>query len=175
MLASFDSFRIHVSELFLNLTTEGKKKRDISCAEEDRISNLPQHLIDSILEPLYVQDVVRTSILSKKWRYKWTTTKALRFHEQFFKRFAKDGAFGGITIINKVLTLHTGPISKFLLRIPSPYVLIHMVREFDQWMQLLSRNGVKELVLLNCFGSYKLPAHFFSCLELTKLDPKNFH
>ncbi|KAI3683207.1 hypothetical protein L1987_83707 [Smallanthus sonchifolius] len=40
----------------------------VTCAHEDRISNLPEQLIVSILEKLPVQDAVRTSILSKNWR-----------------------------------------------------------------------------------------------------------
>ncbi|CAH1441172.1 unnamed protein product [Lactuca virosa] len=45
--------------------------------------------------------------------------------------------------------------------------------EVDQWMLLLSRNGVKELILTNSSQCYKLPSNVFSCLELTKLKLEN--
>ncbi|CAH1441155.1 unnamed protein product [Lactuca virosa] len=34
------------------------KRRVVSCGEEDKISNLPEHLIDSILEPLPIEDAL---------------------------------------------------------------------------------------------------------------------
>ena len=52
----------------------------------DRISDLPSHLIDFILQRLPLQDVVRTSLLSSKWRYKWTSIPKLDFSNDFFQK-----------------------------------------------------------------------------------------
>ncbi|KAJ9558822.1 hypothetical protein OSB04_013436 [Centaurea solstitialis] len=41
-------------------------RRFLTFAEMDRMSNLPQHLIGSILERLSIQDAVRTNIFIKK-------------------------------------------------------------------------------------------------------------
>ncbi|KAL7617369.1 hypothetical protein Lser_V15G03058 [Lactuca serriola] len=150
------------------------KRRDVSCGEEDRISHLPEHLKDSILERLPIEEAVRTSIISKKWRYRWTTMRVLVFDLQFSKKFAKNGAFGRngfIRIINKFLILHTGPISKFLLHIPN--IFLDTFKEVDQWMLLLSRRGVRELILANSNRSYELPSCVFSCLELRSLKMVN--
>ncbi|KAL4561350.1 hypothetical protein LXL04_033515 [Taraxacum kok-saghyz] len=158
------------------LMAETKIRRVTSCDEEDRISNLPEHLIDSILEPLPVEDAARTSILSKKWRYKWTKMRALLFDEHFFNRFGKNTPFGRngfIRIINKVLILHTGPISKFVLHIPHVNMALNIFEEVDQWMIILSRNGVKELTIINSNQRYELPSYAFSCLELRSLKLKN--
>ncbi|CAI9269030.1 unnamed protein product [Lactuca saligna] len=147
------------------------KWRVVGCGEEDRISNLPEHLIDSILESLPIEDAVRTSIISKKWRHKWTTMSTLAFDEHFSKKFAKNRAFdhnGVIRIINKVLILHKGPISKFHLHIPN--IFLDNFQEVDQFMLLLSRNNVRELILTNLNRSYELPSYLFSCRELTKLE-----
>ncbi|CAH1441149.1 unnamed protein product [Lactuca virosa] len=146
-----------------------------TCAEEDKISNLPEHLIDSILERLPVQDAVRTSILSKKWRYRWTKMGALIFDEHFFKKYAENAPYSRkfVRIINKVLILHKGPISKFLLHIPKMGMYLYGFEDVDQWMMLLLRNGVRELILTSSSQSYKLPRYMFSCLELTNLKLEN--
>ncbi|GJX16865.1 hypothetical protein Tco_0217697 [Tanacetum coccineum] len=44
--------------VFLNLMTENNKRRPITCDVEDIISNLPEHLIDSIVERLPLQDAM---------------------------------------------------------------------------------------------------------------------
>ncbi|KAJ0643533.1 putative F-box domain, leucine-rich repeat domain superfamily, F-box-like domain superfamily [Helianthus annuus] len=45
----------------------------------DRISTLPQPILESILSLLPTEEAARTSILSTEWRYKWTTIPNLRF------------------------------------------------------------------------------------------------
>lgn len=43
----------------------------------DRISNLPEAVIGHILSCLPTKDVVQTCVLSKDWKYKWTSTYKL--------------------------------------------------------------------------------------------------
>ncbi|MFS7906837.1 putative F-box domain, leucine-rich repeat domain superfamily, F-box-like domain superfamily [Helianthus anomalus] len=62
----------YVSSNNLFLTVNVNKRRFATRAEDDRISNLPQELIELILEKLTVQDAAKTSILSKTWRHRWT-------------------------------------------------------------------------------------------------------
>ena len=155
--------------------TESKTRRVVSCVEEDRISNLQEYLIDSILERVPIEDAVRTSILSRKWRHTWRNMRALVFDKHFSNKFAKNGAFGRngfIWIINQVLFLHKGPILTFLLHIPDN-IPRDSFQEIDQWMHFLSRNGVTEIVLTNLNRLYKLPCHMFSCGELKKLELEN--
>ncbi|XP_023731491.1 F-box/FBD/LRR-repeat protein At1g13570 [Lactuca sativa] len=157
----------------MNLMTESNG-RVVSCVGEDRISNLPEHLIDSILERIPVQDTVRTSIISKSWRYRWTKLKAVVFDKHFSNKFAKNGAFGRngfVRIINQVLFLHKGPILKFHLNIPN--MVLDSFLEVDQWMSFLSRQGVTELVLTNLNQRYELPSYLFCFLELRKLELQN--
>ncbi|KVI00484.1 F-box domain, cyclin-like protein [Cynara cardunculus var. scolymus] len=154
--------------------TDNHKRRFLTCVEGDRISNLPEHLIGSILERLAVQDAVRTSVLSKRWRYKWTTMTSLVLDEEFAKKIVKYGAFGlngFIRIVNQVLILHPRPISKLTLYIPNMF--LDSFQEVDQWMLFLSRNGVRELVLINANWLYLLPSHVFSCSELRNLKLAN--
>ncbi|KAL4561346.1 hypothetical protein LXL04_033511 [Taraxacum kok-saghyz] len=155
--------------------TESKRRRVVSCIEEDRISNLQEHLIDSILERVPIEDAVRTSILSRKWRHTWTNMRALVFDGDFSYKFAINGAFrrkGLIRIINQVLFLHKGPILKFHLHIPEN-ISRDSFQEIDQWMHFLSRNSVTEIVLINSNQLYKLPCYMFCCRELRKLKLKD--
>nr|KAJ0226783.1 hypothetical protein LSAT_V11C100032630 [Lactuca sativa] len=99
--------------------------RSLTCDREDKISNLLEHLIDSILERLRIKDSVRTNIISKKWRYRWTKIKVLILDEQFSTKFAQNGAFdrnGFINTINHVLTSHSSSILKFHLHIPNMFL-----------------------------------------------------
>ncbi|CAH1441126.1 unnamed protein product [Lactuca virosa] len=156
------------------MITEFNKRRVLSCGEEDRISNLPGHLIDTILERFRTEFAARLSVLSKKWRHRWTTIRTLVFDKYFSSKFATNGYLGCngfIRIINTVLILHKGPILKFHLHIPN--ISLDSFQEVDQFIALLSRNGVRELKLTNSNECYRLPSHLFSCLELTKLELQN--
>lgn len=55
--------------------------------QNDRISDLPSDVIDGILANLKIRDQIRTSILSKKWRYTWTSGQQICFGDDFFERF----------------------------------------------------------------------------------------
>ena len=55
-----------------------------SC-EMDRISNIPLSIIEIILCFLPIEEAVRTSILSREWRYHWNTIPKLTFIEEKFQ------------------------------------------------------------------------------------------
>ncbi|XP_022028307.1 F-box/FBD/LRR-repeat protein At1g13570 [Helianthus annuus] len=152
--------------------TTNNERRQVSVEEENGMGKLPEHVMDSILERLPLQDIIRTSILSKKWRYKWTTMKAVVFDEQISNKLAENGAFGrhGFTrVINQVLLLHKGSsISKFYLYIPNMF--LDSFQEVDQWIFFLSTKGVEDLTIANSIQLYQLPSCLFSCLELRKLE-----
>ncbi|XP_071720698.1 F-box/FBD/LRR-repeat protein At1g13570-like [Rutidosis leptorrhynchoides] len=151
------------------------KRRFVTCTELDRISYLPENLIDSILEKLPVQDDVRTHVLSKSWRYKWTTLSSLVLDKHFSEKFAKNEAFGHngfITISNQIFNFLKGPLLKLHLHIPN--ISLDSFQEVDQWILSLSRDGViRELILTNLNQRYQLPCYLFRCLELRKLELEN--
>ncbi|KAM0010735.1 putative F-box domain, leucine-rich repeat domain superfamily, F-box-like domain superfamily [Helianthus debilis subsp. tardiflorus] len=139
--------------------------------DEDIISNLSEDLLDPILERLPVKDAVRTCVLSRKWRYRWTTIKTLFLDKQFSQQFLKIGAFscnGFIRVLNQIMILHNGPIFKFHLHIPKQ-IFIDSLKEVDQWMLILSRNNVRELHIVNSNRIYHIPSSVFSCLQLRNL------
>ncbi|GJY47122.1 F-box/FBD/LRR-repeat protein-like protein [Tanacetum coccineum] len=52
------------------------------CLSLDTISNLPLPIIENILCSLPIKEAVRTSILSRNWRYNWTGIPKLVFDEE---------------------------------------------------------------------------------------------
>ncbi|KAM1633193.1 hypothetical protein ACFXTN_010290 [Malus domestica] len=135
----------------------------------DLISNLPQAIIESILTRLPIRDAVRTSCLSTKWRYKWTTITHLSFDEKCVT-LSNDRALvekSLIRFITQALFLHQGPIHKFQLR--TSY--LQSCPDIDQWILFLSRNDVKELVLELGEGEwFRVPSCLFYCKNLTRLE-----
>ncbi|XWS69556.1 hypothetical protein CRYUN_Cryun04dG0189000 [Craigia yunnanensis] len=125
----------------------------------DVISNLPENITESILVRLPIRDVVRTSILSRNWRYQWTTLPDLVFN-------AKDADEDKLVkVIYRILCQHKGPINKFSLRSMRSY------RDIDQWVNFLSRKGIREFLLeFNGGNWYKIHSRLFSCVNLRKLS-----
>ncbi|CAJ1955364.1 unnamed protein product [Sphenostylis stenocarpa] len=65
--------------------TEDRTNSDQKDTSVDHISQLPDHIIHHILSHLRnVKDVIRTSILSKKWRALWYSFSVLIFDERKF-------------------------------------------------------------------------------------------
>ncbi|XP_058080860.1 F-box/FBD/LRR-repeat protein At1g13570-like isoform X2 [Magnolia sinica] len=149
--------------------TRGKSslQNERSDPDLDLISNLPVDAYNAILMCLPLRDAVRTSILSRKWRYRWASIPHLVFDG--IKRCAIDLA----DIVNGVLLVHNGPVHKFVCSyyVKAPYHL-------DQWILFLSKNGIKQLTLGFLQHSYRVHSRLFSCqapsdLHLTgcKINP----
>ncbi|MFS8028298.1 putative F-box domain, leucine-rich repeat domain superfamily, F-box-like domain superfamily [Helianthus anomalus] len=51
---------------------------------------MPDNVITHILDRLSVQDAVKTTILSRNWRFKWTTLSQHVFDDNFLKYLSKD-------------------------------------------------------------------------------------
>ncbi|PNX80191.1 F-box/FBD/LRR-repeat protein [Trifolium pratense] len=150
------------------MTLSNKKA---NCADHiDRISNLPGNVIDGILKHLNIQELVCTSLLSRKWRYVWNTVPELGFCEEFFCRFEDidDPSPEICRIITEVLFQHNGPIYSFTLDIPSLSNILITAEYFNKLILFLSRRGIKDLAIFN-YGlfSNKMPSHVFFCQELT--------
>uniref|UniRef100_A0A5B7AK66 F-box domain-containing protein n=1 Tax=Davidia involucrata TaxID=16924 RepID=A0A5B7AK66_DAVIN len=151
--------------------SEAKAKAEaVHAVTKDIISELPRTVIESILECMPIQDAVKTSILSRKWRYKWAMLPQLVFDYKFFEYLDNKGdqVSEFASIIDKVLLLHTSPIIKFVLYNPPEHSA--RTEDIDQWILFLSRNGIKDFTLQNSsVVRYKLPTHLFACPELAHL------
>ncbi|XP_027062928.1 F-box/FBD/LRR-repeat protein At3g14710-like [Coffea arabica] len=61
------------------------RSKELLDSKKDRISELPESVMSHILSRLPTEDAVRTSVLSRKWEYKWTSIYNLTFDDR--KRF----------------------------------------------------------------------------------------
>lgn len=135
----------------------------------DFISDLPQSIIESILVQLPIRDAVRTSILSTKWRYKWSSITQLVFDEKCAAYWNERGGIqkNVVKFITKLLFLHQGPIHKFQIMNSN----LQSCPDIDQWILFLSRNDIKDLVLeLGDGDFFRVPSCLFNCKKLTRLE-----
>ncbi|KAH7688260.1 RNI-like protein [Dioscorea alata] len=141
------------------MTSESSESSDI-------ISYLPYEIKEMILERLPIKDVVRTSVLSSKWRYVWASLRKLVFDD---KDFITDEDFDNMfaEFVDGFLLLHDGLIMKF-----------HLMMEFelsetiDRWILVVSRKKVQNLKLVLSGPSddmYKMHSSLFSCHQLRHL------
>ncbi|KAL3510927.1 hypothetical protein ACH5RR_030328 [Cinchona calisaya] len=96
---------------------------------------------------LPTQDAARTSILSKKWRYKWTSVPQLVLDDTIRdvsterRTFSRDKF---ASILYQILSLRQGPIFKFVLS--TKLGSCQSCPEIDNLIVIISRSGVKEFV-----------------------------
>ncbi|GKC73772.1 F-box/FBD/LRR-repeat protein-like protein [Tanacetum coccineum] len=154
---------------------------------EDRLSNLPLSIIETILCLVPIQEAGRTSILSKEWRYRWTKIPKLVFEEKTFQVSTVDGAESFILeqkhleanerqkmdtksklifVVGQVLLMHDGPLHEFTLsflksnqRVKIDHIITHLSR----------KTSIKKLKLDFAYAGYRLPSSIFSFRQLTEL------
>ncbi|CAI8601761.1 unnamed protein product [Vicia faba] len=143
--------------------------------ESDRISCLPDQLIDKILSYLSIKEAGRTSVLSRKWGKKWSTQPDLVFD----KRIVSTLALEDLSIIRRkllrmidhVLLLHSGPINKFKLSNSGYNIMgVNSLVDIHRWILHLTGRSIKEIVLkISMVQRYKIPSCLFSCQSLCRL------
>ncbi|KAL0432606.1 UNVERIFIED_CONTAM: F-box/FBD/LRR-repeat protein [Sesamum latifolium] len=109
--------------------------------ETDLISSLPCDVIDNILKYLPLNDAVKTSILSREWRYKWETVPCVVLESTCKVNLVRK--YDWVSIIDRIILLHKGSITKFSLTIAD----LEMCRGSDNWLHFLSNCHVEELTL----------------------------
>ncbi|KAK9051145.1 hypothetical protein SSX86_027771 [Deinandra increscens subsp. villosa] len=139
----------------------------------DRISALPDTIIEHILTLMPIRDATKTSILSKKWRYSWRSMPKLVFTDDMVEvePIHDNGQLKKYKLANaifQVVLFHNGPAILVFNCWVRPLVLDS---EFSQTISYLAMgNTVKELIFIND-NFNKLPVSFFSLqgLELIQL------
>ncbi|KAL5715291.1 hypothetical protein ACHQM5_017127 [Ranunculus cassubicifolius] len=128
-----------------------KRKRGKSLIEEDdRISALPDALIHQIFDSLTMIQVVQTCILSKRWRYVWSSTPNLDFDLNYWPRSfltCPQDLLSFIYFMDKVLVRRRDSnIFNFQLNSSVPY--FHLGLEYIvSWMHKVLEYGVQRLIL----------------------------
>ncbi|XP_049381017.1 F-box/FBD/LRR-repeat protein At1g13570-like isoform X3 [Solanum stenotomum] len=138
----------------------------------DFLSDLPDNVIDVILMRLPCKEAVRTSILSKKWRYHWCRITELNLDSHLWET-KMDKLYPTVKftkIIYQILSLHEGPITKFSLDI----AVLKSCPNIDNFIHFLSRNDIQQLVLELPWGKmYNLPSSLFTFSLLSHLTLHN--
>ncbi|KAL8106074.1 F-box/FBD/LRR-repeat protein At1g13570-like isoform X1 [Apium graveolens] len=139
--------------------------------EEDKISNLPQELIDPILFLLPTHDVARTSVLSKFWRNNWCNCPFLVLDTRFYSKLTSKKEIDTIPsefkkVVNMILSSRTGPILYFHLYI-TPVIRYCSIQ---LWIDQLSDKGLRSVDFsFKKREIFRLPYSLFVCPELTRL------
>ncbi|KAJ0639572.1 putative F-box domain, leucine-rich repeat domain superfamily, F-box-like domain superfamily [Helianthus annuus] len=146
----------------------------------DRISTLPQPILEPILSLLSAEEAARTSILSKEWRYRWTTIPNLEFTlRKRTSELTSDEEsvmkYMDMHDLHQVLLLRHGPIHKLTLFMEG-YWEDDDLFEFEQIILHLSRNHFVRELVLDASESlwYKLPISVFSLHHLMELHLRSF-
>ncbi|PON45844.1 F-box domain containing protein [Trema orientale] len=137
----------------------------------DRISNLPWGVLECILLHLPLKEAVRTSVLSSKWRHKWTNLSQYVIDDKLLSSSVLDKVARWnqiMKILHQVELNHKGRIQKFKLSAycrPDHSILV-------DWIAFLSGNAVKEFILQR-FDSpirFRFPFDRFKCPRLCHLE-----
>ncbi|XP_060198825.1 F-box protein At5g03100-like [Lycium barbarum] len=148
-----------------------KQKNGVEEEEEtldDRISHLPDALLVQILSLLPTRDAVKSCVVSKRWRYLWTSIYNFLFIDGNYNNVENF-----ISFVDHVLTHSTcSKIKKFQVDFH------HRDWEFDskisQWLGFAVEKKVEDVVLHSCLFaynlSYELPLSMYTCSSLITLN-----
>ncbi|KAM0838959.1 hypothetical protein ACQ4PT_060626 [Festuca glaucescens] len=136
----------------------------------DRISNLPESILVTILSSLRMDEAARCSILSSRWRHLFPSTLL------DFEASPSSRRINLVKAVTSILAAYPdAPIRSF--RTGSLYFGPEDKAALDGWLQDLSNRGIEEIFL--CFKyteedkRRRIPKSLFSCSSLKRLDASN--
>ncbi|KAI4378973.1 hypothetical protein MLD38_016386 [Melastoma candidum] len=144
MAAETDSHRV-----LLDVLQQEPNSSHVSEPETDLLSALPRGIIEIILCYLPLDEAVRTSLVSKRWRHLWKTMPGILFNYKSFPvaEIEEDAWYNELKLVEavgQVLENHAGIIQKFVICHPN---LLFGHTNIDQWMSRLSNFPVREFAL----------------------------
>ncbi|XAR52601.1 hypothetical protein NMG60_11020751 [Bertholletia excelsa] len=138
---------------------------------EDRVSDLPDHIIHYILSFLESDEVVKTSLLSKRWRY--LSASAPHFDLDKYSLFSKrifPREFD--SVVNRVLNFQNGSLNLLRFRVNAGRT---WKRNIDEWISEAVKRNVQEVDLnVTCIRRYnfEFPCSLLTCDSLRVLRLK---
>lgn len=167
----------------------------VSMESIDIISRLPDEIRELILGYLPITDVVKTSVLSPKWRDSWTKVVQMNLLFDPTAIVEKD-IFPDkyCRIIGKILLSHVGSVRKCVIHSfmddneerDGTKGWAFLKGDMKAWLKWLSRKGIEDLTVHLKKGLYgdeadesdiqnfELPRSIFYCLELSCLSLERF-
>ncbi|CAI0458468.1 unnamed protein product [Linum tenue] len=148
-------------------------------SDADRISHLPDDVIQRILAFLPVKDAAKTATLSKQWQRNWGANTQLVF-DGGFGRIPEEGNYASnesklMFQIYKALLVRDAPITKFALKIPG---LRRPSPDINLLVHFLAKKSVRELALIFSDDEFndghpkigrEMPSALFSACQLKSL------
>ncbi|KAI3912400.1 hypothetical protein MKW92_048607 [Papaver armeniacum] len=154
-----------------------------SCSsEEDRISNLPDSLIHHILSFLFTEEAVQTCVLSRRWRFIWTSMSVLKFNgESHYPESDCDDDDDRqvittnrcIKFVDQVLSLRdNSDIQRFHLNCIRYYLNgnAQFYKCIDRWIATAASHNLQEVhIEASPYGNFEIPLSLCTCKSLKKL------
>ncbi|KAI5326756.1 PREDICTED: F-box/LRR-repeat [Prunus dulcis] len=154
----------------------------------DRISELPDEILVSILSLLSLKEAATTSILSKRWQHLWASTMTLNFDAKLDLGSSNLRHFRGlqpeiryqeshryINWVNRVLEQHKGPSIE---RFRACFDIDHrFTSSIDKWIQfaMTRRVQILELEFIVAFSVIYEGHYAFPYPDLKHLCPSPLH
>ncbi|XP_074281360.1 uncharacterized protein LOC141606213 [Silene latifolia] len=152
----------------------------------DRISELPEFILHSILSNLDTKEVGRTSVLSKRWYEVWSSVPVLVFQlKEYKKEYWDSSKENGFNVDDDVIQSFLGFIDRTMQRYDTRK---YRIRKFDiqlptgdkkieplvdEWIRIAVQNQVEELHISLHYpytSEYRLPEILFHAKSLKVLN-----
>ncbi|EOA33373.1 hypothetical protein CARUB_v10020283mg [Capsella rubella] len=145
-----------------------QRSRGRGTSKVDWISDLPDSLLCQVLLNLTTKDVVRTSVLSKRWGHLWKCVPGLDLGGEDIKQYYKYVIF-----VDRFLDFNSEyHIESFKLSYPGDGNCETQVDLVRRWIRTVVRLGIKHLKFLDyswgC-GTFHLPRSIYTCKSLVSL------
>ncbi|KAF8012093.1 hypothetical protein BT93_I0272 [Corymbia citriodora subsp. variegata] len=156
---------------------------DTGNSSVDYISKLPDAIILHIFSFLTTKDAMKTSVLSKQWRYKWTANPHISFSMSFCANRTK---FRSFLAFMKAVRLRCTAIKvkSFLFDAPyAPYLASSRQERtdtvgptLDWWLHFAVKHNIEEVsMILRKDNEYALPQFVFRCTTLVSFHVSCCH
>ncbi|KAL7149603.1 hypothetical protein ABFS83_05G052300 [Erythranthe nasuta] len=152
-------------------------KREDGSNSVDKISELPEGILQGIFSLLSQEEAVRTSVLSKSWRNIWCTRPNLDLSDVTFK----GNKHQFLSVVNTALELYYDQrmcVDEFRLCVSVGHSDHEFVYLLEKWVRTLTNMSVKKFCLRNSSkdrnGLVELPPVVLGAESLQHLHVENF-